>query len=413
MLVLLIKIGLVLIAWYEIIFLLFPYVIPITSDTRVGKIAITLLLALAISLFGIHDLKEVKCQNKFLSGLLFISLLSIYIGPKFPMQVNGVDVTNSWMWISFARILILFFLFVVLSSVNISRGKIRDIFNVLSISTTFMAIYVIFQKLGFEQYFNIKSTDLIGSVTNPNIIGNLGQSTIVAPFLGLGILTAIYLKKFIRFVICLAGMMICMSLMVYGAVGLSFVIFLILRSRINLKERKFVIPFILISLLFVGVAVCNFNKILTSKMDNGRFARWAIVIENIKHQKIGETLDRSYPFTGAGLNSFHVIHSKLNDTGGTQTIKWSSSHNVYVDILYCLGFIGLVLTLGAIWHTAAYSYPALYLNLDLTVFLLSSFFYFILLSCGSFAIFLSPYDFIFVLITAFLHNPNVLKGEIK
>ena len=48
-----------------------------------------------------------------------------------------------------------------------------------------MAVYVILQALGWDQFFEVKPEQHFKAVTQNGLGGNLGQPTIVAPFLAM------------------------------------------------------------------------------------------------------------------------------------------------------------------------------------------------------------------------------------
>ncbi len=408
----LLSIGLVLISWYELLFTLFPYVMPITPDTRVGKGAIALIWALALSLYGLTKVKNLTVTNKSLLCLVFLSMLTIYIGPKFTMEINGVDMSNAWMWTSFVRVLVFFLMFLVLSSIEISKKEISSLINAFSLTITVMAGYAILQSLGFEQFFTLKGQQTIGDVTSPTIIGNLGQPTIVAPLFGIGAILSLHEKRFRRFIICLIAILLTKSLIAIGTLGVSLLFYFFLVQGVDVLNKRFLA--VLGGLLIICAVWfnANFLQIKASGIDNGRFGLWAEIVGNIKNQKIGDNSARSYPFTGAGLRSFEVIHSTLNDVN--KWSKWKQAHNLYLEITYCLGFLGLFLSISSIRHGFMGAYWHLQnmtANKRVLITFLSVCFFFVVISCGTFIIYLSPYDYIFVMAFAFLHNPNILKGE--
>jgi O-antigen ligase len=121
-----------------------------------------------------------------------------------------------------------------------------------------------------------------------------------------------------------------------------------------------------LSLVFLGVSCCSLITLFLFKSsffyNSDRFRVWGLVFKAIKDKFI----------TGLGLGSYGV--SKIGDTG----IHWQHTHNEYLQIVFEVGVIGLVLIIWCIWD---YFKKFSSLKTDLTIKLTSIFFGFCLL-CG-------------------------------
>src|SRR3990167_2552564 len=192
----LLYIGLVLTPFYEIIIKFLPYATTITQDTRVAKIFIGMVLALAIGIFQIFFTGIKKCENIWpLLFILFIPI-NIVMAPQFSIGINGVDMTNMWVWKPFCLFLCYFLMFMAIQSFELSRKILTTIFTICSFCAFVMAIYVIIQSFGIDQFFSPIDGKYFDQIPQKNVVGTLGQPTIVSPYIAMIIPMMIYLRRY-------------------------------------------------------------------------------------------------------------------------------------------------------------------------------------------------------------------------
>ena len=401
MIKLLIGLGLVLVPFYELLLRMFPCVTTLSPDTRLTKELMTCVLCLGIALLALFkgQLKEFK--NKYLLWFVFLLLASINFIPRVPAFINNVDSTSFWIWKPILQSLIVLLFCITVSSLEVAKCDIKNLFKIISVSGALMAGYCILQALGFDGLFITKSVSIIGSVEVPNIGGLLGQPTLVAPFIALTIPFSLALKKFgiIPIILCIIAVILTGSQIAIGAMIISLLIYLCLYFR--------KIPLYILSVLLI---LCLGYYVYSTKQvgDNGRFKVWKQVISDVKEGPL-ENQEVDSSLFGAGIGSFPYLFSPKYNS------HWKQPHNAYLRTLYFGGFIGLILFLLSIWYVVKNTlYEALHqVEEKRTVIIatLCSLICILLCAVGSFVLQLGVYWYYGAIIVGLLHNQQFIKGE--
>lgn len=326
----LIILGLFLIPFYELIFRIFPFVKVDASNTREPKLMIAMALALGIGLSAVFEGKIKKFNNKWVLIFPVYLLFSYFSSPQIPLFINEVDVTGFWFWKPFAMVLCFLMMTIAVSSIECDYHLIL---KAMCLSGFIMALYMMFQKLGFDQYWIQKEGAEFYHVTERAVGGNLGHSTIVSAFLIMIIPISFYLKKNMYAMTMLMAVMFAKSEMALLAVVLMSVIACV---YIYPKSLILVIFIGMIFLAVVGYLVFS-NKSFVQDLNNrsnGRFAVWGQIWQDFKSNPI-EGDKRDYSFTGVGLGSFPFVFSSRH------TSIFKQAHNDFLELLYVTGFFGL------------------------------------------------------------------------
>ena len=404
-------IGIVLLPFFELIMRIFPLTMVLTPDSRIAKAALGVIVALSVGLFAIYNGVIKRCHNIWLLLLIFYLPVSIHLAPQFKLVVNGVDSTNYWVWKPFAYILSYFIMFMGVQSLNITKANLSKILNIMSWVGFFMAAYMILQSLGWDQFFELREGEQFRTVTQRGVGGNLGQSTIVSPFVAMIIPLALYCRKRFLSIVMLSAVFISQSIVAIGAMIGSLLAYSCLKWR-----KKGIYAVILIILLTITglswqkyLAPKQFTKISSCFNGSGRYKVWRNSIDLIKNEKLGDNRLTVYPYTGAGLGSYSIIFKKTLKT------IFGQAHNEYIEIFCTLGLFGLILFIGSIFMMLREAWRSFIkqINMREIIALTSSFLCIAAVAMGSFPWQIPPTIFYTVIAVGLLHNPTILKGELE
>ena len=410
----LLKIGLVLTPFYELVLKLFPYCAPVAPDTRVAKLFLGTWLALAIGVSALFKGEIRECRNKWILLLIAYIPLNIHLSPKYAIDLNGIDSTNYWVWKPFVFCLCYFLMFLCVQSMNINKKSLEKIFRVMVWCGAIMAGYVLLQNAGWDQFFNVRTGGQFDFVTKPTAVGSLGNSTIVSPYIALIIPFALYLRKYAIAGLMISAVIATQSGVAIGAMGVSLLVY----SCLRWKSRGVLAVVLAVSLGIAGligyqtVKQERFTKITESILNtNGRMNVWKKSIKTIKEHKFGGSPMSKFrnPYTGIGLGSYSVLMKPILKT------PFDKAHNEYLEVFCTLGIAGLFLFLAAIGFilkSVFFAYIDNFSVPEITA-LFSSFFCMLLIAFGTFIFQLSPHNYYAVLVVGLLHNRRILKGELE
>jgi len=405
----LLKVGLVMLPFYELLIRLLPYSAANTPDTRVAKCFLGMWFALAIGFCAIYNGEMKKSRNIWLFLFVLYLPLSIHLASKFSLVMNGIESNNFWVWKPLVAIIGFYLMFLAVQSLNITKQSFRSLLNIAVWCGAVMSGYVFLQALGFDQFFQIKDGPDFWAVTQRAVVGNLGQSTVVASYLAVLVPLALYLKRYYSTAALICAVLLTQSAMAIGAMIVSLMVFACL------KQRIMTIPIIAATLVAIAcvtivplsiIKVKNpekAEKIIESVLsDNGRSNVWKGSIDVLKNHKFGEEPGATYPYTGIGLGSYSLIIRPIIKT------HFAQAHNEYIELACTVGIIGLLLFLASIF----FMFRGISLNAE-TISLSSSFICVALIAGGTFVWHLSPHNYYTVMIVGLLHNQSILKGELQ
>ena len=385
--------GLVFIPFYELITTLF---LPAQSiaffDTRFPKECVAFSIALAIILIGIYKGPIKPLKNIWL--VLFIGFLVVNINkaPVMPIDLGQFDISNFWVWQPFLNIIVYFFMLVVVASQDWTELNGKKIFNIMAWSGFIMSLYIFLQRAGFDQIFYVRSSEIVQGTAVPELVGTLGAPSLVAPFLAICLVPALFIKKFIFAVSMAVAVFMIHSEFVIGGTIVALIVFY------GFRNKK-----ILFSLLFLAIfAVCTLYLIGKEDgrqyifQDNGRFPVWSEIVTDLS-SPLSMKDHRKYGMTGFGLGSyqylFHVKHVSV----------WREAHNEYLELAYCTGIIGLGLFAAALGATLLVSFDQAKVN-DQALVLMAvlSVLYFI--AAGTFIWHLAVYQFYTIVVVGMIYQ---------
>jgi O-antigen ligase len=234
-----------------------------------------------------------------------------------------------------------------LDSVSIER-----IFKWLKYSVILLLFYCVLQYLKLDEF--LKGINDTGD----QLVGTIGNSMHLAGLLA--ILQPLFFKKSRENILCLILLWL-LILLTGSATGLVTGIGVAL-FWLWFKNRK-------VAIVASGVSFISLIALhLTHKSffyNSDRFRVWSLVCKAIKNKFI----------TGFGLGTYGL--SGIGDTN----VHWQHVHNEYLQVIFEIGIIGLILILWCIWD---YFRKFNSLKTDLTIRLASIFFGFCLINYVTF-----------------------------
>lgn len=333
------SIGIIFIPFYELAVRLMPYASVLSPDTRVGKAAIALWFSVAIFTVAIFKGGLSSFRNKWVLAFFFYGLVSIRFMPNIPLVANGIESSNFWVYKTQFYFTAYFLLFYAVSTYSFTSKEINRILTVMVWVASGMACYVLIQKLGIDQFFIVKQRQDILGVDNYNLVGALGQPTLVSSFLSFFVVLAFALRKYLISVLLAGTIIIVDSKVAIAAVLVSIF------SYACFTWNKVILCIFLAFGLAVSFSVyyLEISPIeVIKKEDNGRLNAWKQTLDLWKSPFKTDASENKYTLTGFGPGAFPFFFA-VNKT------PFRQAHNEYLEkLLFNLGAIGLFLGLAAI-----------------------------------------------------------------
>ncbi len=388
---LLIILGLVIVPFYELFLKALPFVRNMSPDSRAPKEFIALAFALSIGLLAVFQGTLKPFRNKYLLIIPLYLVFNLFMAPHADLFINKVEIGDFYFWKPFSEVLCFTLMIIAVASIDID---LKDILRVMVVCGTIMSIYVILQKLGFDQFWVVKDhPDWTPLIKGAELGGNLGQKTIVASFIVMIIPLSMYLKKYWMTVVMVIACLLTKGLMVISALVLMTIITIFYFYG---ELRNIIIMLLLIS----GVLILFYKPMqekIIEKMD-GRYAVWEKTIHDIHHGQIKDGIN--YSITGIGLGRFPFVFPLKNKSEFQQT------HNDILEFIYDCGIAGGFLLLGGIYLTIS----GALINLSPLCFsILLSFIAIIFYSLGSFPFQLAVHQFYSAVLIGLLHNDRIIR----
>ena len=382
-------IGVILIPFYKIVISLFPYADVLVADTRVGKDFLAVWIALIIGLIAIYNGNVRKSNNVWLFILTGYLLLSAHLGFATPFKMNNVESGGFWMWKPITQSICFFLMYVSVSSLNLKRIELDVLLKIVAYCGLAMSFYVVLQWFDVRQFYLVKTDHYINSITKPHLVGTLGNSTIVAPYIAMIIPITLYLRKYLWSVLMVIVVFLLESQVALGAMVLSIVLYYAIK-----RPKTLIISALLLGAL-ITFAIRTDYKVET----NGRITQWELITEYWKSPAVkGETVP--YSITGKGIGSFeYFYHDVLNS-------HFYKAHNDYLQILCSLGIVGLLIFIAAMAETL----KIVNFRMNHNVALFSSLACISICAGGTFVWQLGVYQYMTVLVYGLLCNNSVQRG---
>lgn len=394
-----------------------PFISMYGFDSRFPKEVLALFLCLAIGLSAIYTGQIKQFQNKWILFFVGFLFLSAYLAPKFAgqyqiiladvisqkatmLELGPLGISVLWVYKTILYAIVYMLGICGIASFPYIHAHRRQALNVMMWVGYIMALYIYVQKVGLDQFFFISTKD---PVTEPGLVGTLGNSTIVSPFIAINIPFALWLggKRNLAFAAIMAGAVILTKSMVAifsMAVGLSF---FVLAQMTKVYGRGI----LLILVAFLGLAgfgvVGDWKKDgpikeFILKNDNGRVSQWVEI-----HKKWMTPPDKGspkiYTMTGYGPGAYEYIYPLESKS------PYRQAHNDYFQSTFDLGIIGELLILCVIVPligTAVWLMPEepmlIALTSSLVILLVNSF--------GTFLLQLGPFQYWGMVIAGFMYG---------
>ena len=391
---LLVIIGLIAIPFYELFFKVFPFVRVIAPDTREPKELIALTFALAIGLLAVFQGTLKPFRNKYFLILVVFLLLNLFMSPQADLFINNVQVGDMFFWKPFAKVLCFALLMFAVASMDID---FNDILKTMAYCSFAMSIYVILQRLGFDQFWIQREGEQYLWVSGRAFGGNLGQPTLAASFIATIIPIAFYLRKYIFGIVMFTAVVLTKSEMALIALAIVFVFYIA-------KSQRLLFPIIIFFILFfvIGCSLFSTNYKVRSFINDhssGRTSVWRETFNDIKDGAISDG-KQDFSFTGVGFGRFAFIFPDKHKSNFQQT------HNDILEFTYNCGLIGSgILIVGLFFMVKS----AWYCNDSLPIAILLSFLTILIISFGSFPFQLGAHQFYSAVLIGLLHNNSIIR----
>jgi hypothetical protein len=184
------------------------------------------------------------------------------------------------------------------------------------------------------------------------------------------------------------------------------------------RGRRWLIGVVMVfvaAALFLGIGSETNKGIHKFTKDAGRFREWRLMLDDWS-SPLNEGKDNSFAITGLGVGSFQYVYPNKHQS------TFRQAHNEYIQVLYELGLVGLLLMLGAIYWVVRmnFSWRKLWRGeMDqYRLALLSSFLCIAINAFGTFVWQIGPTIFYSAVIVGLLHNrgpdePSDLKVSVE
>jgi len=376
--------------------IIIPFISLPGYDTRIPKLSAALFFALIILCVSFYRGIIQGFKNKW--ALIFLSylLISIFFSPKPDIQVSGVNVQNFWVWQSMFNILAFGGLLISLSGNKWDKTGVKMLLHTMVWCGFIMALYCIVQGFKIDQFFKINQELRI---FDPLVMyGTLGTPVVVAPFIGMIIPLALYLKKYI-----FAGVMALVVVITNScvAVGALFLMLLFYFASKGKKQMAIAVS-ILITVIGVYFFVPQANEIFMKESHN-RSRMWSQAVIDV----LSPGNNDSNALTGKGIGTFTYLYHTVHKDDPLLFNQYQL-HNEYLELLYNTGIIGLCLFLCAIGYVWKSNFRIKEIWAGKTnsyrMALLSSFLYISICAGGIFIWQLGAHIFYTIVIVGLLHN---------
>ena len=295
--------------------------------------------------------------NKSLSLFVFFAIFSINASPKIKLIYNTQNLGNFWEWKALAVILAYYLFYLSFSHVRFSLKEKEKLCKVLATTAIISSIYAILQALGLDQAQSTKTIQQIGTPVAPGITAMIGNPT----YLGIYLTACLpfvwhFFKKPVSIIVLTA---IALSGSDTAYLGMLLMAFLWVFSSTG-KNGKIVLS-------FFGFLLCVILAFYHPKVtDSGRFNQWKQSLSEFynppismnitpemstaQKEEIQKLNTKKYTITGLGLGSFPIFHN-ANKKFTNPSTAWMSAHNVFLEVLFTTGILGLLIFLSAIFET--------------------------------------------------------------
>ena len=295
-------------------------------------------LALSIVFYALYFNGIKFIGNKWLLFIIGSMLVSTAFVPpsglvlgvpdKGAFVFSTINIENLW---NYKPILIGLIYLLMVCAIAYSKIDEKLLVNIIAWVGFLMALVVIAQKFGFQQFWRIQNDGELGGMRHPELMGFMAQYSLVSAFMAICLTATLFIKKwYMAIVISIA---IILTTSHFGIICIPVVGLLYFCGR-NIKN----IPTVL-TVLFLGLILAGYGL---SVNDDGRFVLWTQIYKDMTHPLFNNRLAESQGFTGFGAGSFSVFFPILHRS------SWGQAHNEFIEFMFNNGIFGLGMLLAAI-----------------------------------------------------------------
>ena len=307
------------------------------SDLREIKMEVAVVCALALCMAEFYRNGLQPLRNKWLAFLIIYLPISIHFAPAPDIALVGIMVSKFWSWQPFFHILVFYFLASAIASHEFTPQEIRKTLVTIAWCGFIMAVYIIMQRFGADQFF-VRS---VGQEQGPtaSYAGFLANPTLSAPFVAMTVPFMLHLKKYWMLPVAALGIYFPDSQMAYGGLVCALALYFASKGR----YRFVTIASISAICLLLAVAFRDTPAVKNSVHDNERFHHWTEIAKEMAEPLNNEPGAMSFPFTGRGLGAFKFIYHVQNPGQPGYENRFHQAHNDYLEFAYNTGVVGLFL----------------------------------------------------------------------
>ena len=360
-----------------------PFMVTLGFDGREPKLMVATVVALSLGLFSKCSL---RLYNKWVVIFLLYCLFAQWQAPKPEVVFYGVDVGNFYIW---KHLFIWLSFYLGFSAVSQNKLDIDGVIDCMVYMGLISAIHCMVQFFGLHQFYQCirENASVVHRVT-----GFLGNSNLVAPYIGMIVPLALYRKKYIVAVILSIGVIASYSLMGIGTLVAVLIAILFYRFK---WTRWFIAIGVISSITFLiydyQAQVFGFRIF----DDSGRIRQWNNIISCATQPFI---TGKTYFCTGFGIDSFKFMYHTFSPLGNNVI----EAHNEYLELFYELGLYGIIL------FTTMFFFIFKSIRLHRGNYLIyASLLYVVIASGGIFALHVGPIAFNSMILLGILNNKEI------
>lgn len=405
-----------------------PFVIWHGMNTRQPKEIASLVVALAIGLAAIYQGELRRFKNYWFLLLLGFLIVSIFQSPEmsefilgrlhdttqitmFPMR--GEHFNRFYAFKPLAYALVYSLMLIAVASQKFRVDDVHRMLTIMVLAGLAMSLYVFIQFFKLDQFFSQIPKSLnpdVLALKTPLIVGTLGHSTVVSPFILMCIPIALCKRRFLWAGLMCLAIVATESHLAIGAMVLTIIIYLCMRWP------PVILAVILVTLMIAPFSAKQYEKFKTLDADvknegifdtSGRTAAWKVILQDFTTPPEPGS-NKRYTMTGFGLGAFTFTHScRFNN-------RWFQAHNEYLELLYNIGIGGVFLFLVSIFFMVKnvcikLSYHASHKFKPEILALLASFIGISICATGTFVWQIAPILFYTIVIVGLLSNEQLLQ----
>ena len=297
-----------------------------------------LALAMAISFYALY-FKGLKFINNkwvlFIIGSMLISTAfvppaGLYLGTVTSKSFVFTEININNLW-NYKPILIGLIYLLMVCAVAYSEIDEKLVIKIISWVGFLMALVVIAQKFGFQQFWRVQDGGEIGLWDRAALMGFMAQYTLVAAFLSICQVAALFVKKFWFAIVMSIAIILTGSHFAILCIPIAWILWFFKAYK---DSYKYIFQII--------IAILLITLYLFHDKDSGRFAVWSQIYHDMTHPLFDNRMAQSQGFTGFGAGAFSVFFPILHKS------PWGQAHNEFLEFMFNNGIFGLGMLLAAI-----------------------------------------------------------------